>query len=412
MVVVPVGDEHRVEVVHRDLLERDRPPNLRDPGSQERIGQQSYPVELDEDRSVADVLHPSHCAIVGRFMLAAMPYVPAEDRYVRMQYRRSGRSGLLLPAISLGLWHNFGHDRPLDTGRAVLRRAFDLGITHFDLANNYGPPYGSAEENFGQIFRTDLAPFRDELVLSTKAGYDMWPGPYGEWGSRKYLLSSLDQSLARMSVDYVDIFYSHRFDPQTPLEETMGALDTAVRQGKALYVGISSYSAAKTAEATSILRELGTPLVIHQPSYSMLNRWIEPDLLDTLEELGIGCIVFSPLAQGMLTDKYLEGIPAGSRATQHSTLSPDLITEESLAKIRALNEIAARRGQTLAQMAIAWVLRDLRVTSALVGASSVEQLEANVGALDRPDFLEEELAEIDRYATESDINLWATSSQE
>jgi L-glyceraldehyde 3-phosphate reductase len=345
-------------------------------------------------------------------MLAAMPYVPAEDRYARMQYRRSGRNGLLLPAISLGLWHNFGHDRALETGRAILRRAFDLGITHFDLANNYGPPYGSAEENFGRIFRTDLAPFRDELVLSTKAGYDMWPGPYGEWGSRKYLLSSLDQSLARMSVDYVDIFYSHRFDPQTPLEETMGALDTAVRQGKALYVGISSYSAAKTAEATSILRELGTPLIIHQPSYSMLNRWIEPDLLDALEELGIGCIVFSPLAQGMLTDKYLEGIPAGSRATQHSTLSPDLITEESVAKIRALNEIAARRGQTLAQMAIAWVLRDRRVTSALVGASSVEQLEGNVGALDRLDFSEEELAEIDRYATESDINLWAASSDE
>jgi L-glyceraldehyde 3-phosphate reductase len=345
-------------------------------------------------------------------MLAAMPYVPAEDRYVRMQYRRSGRSGLLLPAISLGLWHNFGHDRPLETGRAILRRAFDIGITHFDLANNYGPPYGSAEENFGTIFRTELAPYRDELVISTKAGYDMWPGPYGEWGSRKYLLSSLDQSLGRMRLDYVDIFYSHRFDPQTPLEETMGALDTAVRQGKALYVGISSYSAAKTAEATAILRELGTPLLIHQPSYSMLNRWIEPDLLDTLEELRIGCIVFSPLAQGMLTDKYLEGIPPGSRATQHSTLSPDVITEESLAKIRALNEIAAGRGQSLAQMAIAWTLRDPRVTSALVGASSVEQLEANVGALDRLDFTEDELAEIDRFATESDINLWAASSQE
>jgi L-glyceraldehyde 3-phosphate reductase len=412
MVVVPVGDEHRVEVVDRNLVKRDGSPNLRDPVPQERIGQQPDPVELDEDRAVTDVLHTSHCAIVRRSMLAAMVYAPADDRYVQMQYRRSGRSGLLLPAISFGLWQNFGHDRPLETGRAILRRAFDLGITHFDLANNYGPPYGSAEENFGQIFRADLAPFRDELVLSTKAGYDMWPGPYGEWGSRKYLLSSLDQSLARMGVDYVDIFYSHRFDPQTPLEETMGALDASVRQGKALYVGISSYSAAKTAEAAAILRELGTPLLIHQPSYSMLNRWIEPDLLDTLDEIGVGCIVFSPLAQGMLTDKYLEGIPAGSRATRHSTLSPDLITDEARDKIRALNEIAAARGQTLAQMAIAWVLRDLRVTSALVGASSVEQLEANVRALDRLDFTEDELAEIDRYATESDINLWAASSRE
>jgi L-glyceraldehyde 3-phosphate reductase len=361
---------------------------------------------------VTDVLHTSHCAIVRRSMLAAMVYAPADDRYVRMQYRRSGRSGLLLPAISFGLWQNFGHDRPLETGRAILRRAFDLGITHFDLANNYGPPYGSAEENFGQIFRADLAPYRDELVLSTKAGYDMWPGPYGEWGSRKYLLSSLDQSLTRMGVDYVDIFYSHRFDPETPLEETMGALDAAVRQGKAFYVGISSYSAAKTAEAAAILRELGTPLLIHQPSYSMLNRWIEPDLLDTLGELGVGCIVFSPLAQGMLTEKYLEGIPAGSRATQHSTLAPDLITDEARTKLRALNEIAARRGQTLAQMALAWALRDPRVTSALVGASSVEQLEANVGALDRLDFREDELAEIDRFATESDINIWAASSRE
>src|SRR5512133_2978239 len=340
-----------------------------------------------------------------------MPYLPAEDRYVRMQYRRSGRSGLLLPAVSLGLWHNFGHERPLETGRAILRRAFDLGITHFDLANNYGPPYGSAEESFGQIFRTDLAPYRDELVLSTKAGYDMWPGPYGEWGSRKYLLSSLDQSLARMGVDHVDIFYSHRFDPQTPLEETMGALDTAVRQGKALYVGISSYSAAKTAEAHAILRELGTPFVIHQPSYSMLNRWIEPDLLDALGELGIGCIVFSPLAQGMLTDKYLNGIPDGSRASRHGSLSPELLTPEALAKIRALNEIASRRGQTLAQLALAWTLRDPRVTSALIGASSVEQLEANVAALEKLDFSDEELAEIDQYATEADINIWAESSK-
>jgi L-glyceraldehyde 3-phosphate reductase len=342
-----------------------------------------------------------------------MIYAPSPERYERMLYRRCGRSGLLLPAISLGLWHNFGDDdRPLETGRAILRRAFDLGITHFDLANNYGPPYGSAEANFGRILSEDLAPFRDELVISTKAGYDMWPGPYGDWGSRKYLLSSLDQSLGRMGLEYVDIFYSHRFDPETPLEETMGALDTAVRQGKALYVGISSYSAAKTAEAFAILRELGTPLVIHQPSYSMLNRWIEDALLDTLGELGIGCIVFSPLAQGMLTDKYLRGMPEGSRATRDSTLSPDLITEDSLAKIRALGEIAAARGQSLAQLALAWTLRDPRVTSALVGASSVEQLEANVGALERLDFTTEELAEIDRYATESGINIWAASSRE
>jgi L-glyceraldehyde 3-phosphate reductase len=341
-----------------------------------------------------------------------MTYSPASERYRRMAYRRSGRSGLLLPAISLGLWHNFGHDRPLETSRAILRRAFDLGITHFDLANNYGPPYGSAEENFGRILAVDLAPFRDELVVSTKAGYDMWPGPYGDWGSRKYLLSSLDQSLKRMGLDYVDIFYSHRFDPETPLEETMGALDAAVRQGKALYAGISSYSAAKTAEATAILRELGTPPVIHQPSYSMLNRWIEEDLLDTLGELGIGCIVFSPLAQGMLTDKYLDGIPEGSRATRESTLSPELIIEETLEKIRALNQLAAARGQTLAQMALAWTLRDARVTSAVVGASSVAQLEANVAALDRLDFTDDELAEIDRFATDSGINIWAASSAE
>jgi L-glyceraldehyde 3-phosphate reductase len=342
-----------------------------------------------------------------------MTYAPASDRYERMRYRRSGRSGLLLPAISLGLWNNFGNDdRPLENGRAILRRAFDLGVTHFDLANNYGPPYGSAEENFGRILQDDLSPFRDELVISTKAGYDMWPGPYGDQGSRKYLLASLDQSLRRMGLDYVDIFYSHRFDPETPLEETMGALDTAVRQGKALYVGISSYSAAKTAEAFAILRELGTPFVIHQPSYSMLNRWIEGGLLDTLGELGIGCIVFSPLAQGMLTDKYLDGIPEGSRATRDATLSPDLITEEVLEKIRALNEIAAARGQTLAQLALAWTLRDPRVTSALIGASSVAQLEANVAALDRLDFTDDELAEIDRYATESGINLWAASSRE
>jgi L-glyceraldehyde 3-phosphate reductase len=341
-----------------------------------------------------------------------MTYVPADDRYERMQYRRSGRSGLQLPAVSLGLWNNFGHDHPLEASRAIVRRAFDLGITHFDLANNYGPPYGSAEENFGRMVENDLRPFRDELAISTKAGYDMWPGPYGEWGSRKYLLSSLDQSLSRMRLDYVDLFYSHRFDPDTPLEETMGALDTAVRQGKALYVGISSYSAEKTREAAAILRELGTPCVIHQPSYSMLNRWIEPDLLDALGELGIGCIVFSPLAQGMLTDKYLDGIPEGSRASRESSLSPDLLTPEALEKIRALNEIAGRRGQSLAQMAVAWVLRDERVTSALVGASSVAQLEANVAALENLDFSPDELAEIDEYATDSGINLWAGSSSE
>jgi L-glyceraldehyde 3-phosphate reductase len=339
-----------------------------------------------------------------------MPYVPAEDRYERMQYRRSGRSGLQLPAISLGLWQNFGHERPVETSRAIVRRAFDRGITHIDLANNYGPPYGSAEEVFGTLLAKDLAPFRDELVVSTKAGYDMWPGPYGEWGSRKYLLASLDQSLERMGLDYVDVFYSHRYDPETPLEETMGALATAVHQGKALYAGISSYSAAKTREAAALLRELGAPLLIHQPSYSMLNRWIEPELLDVLEEEGVGCIAFSPLAQGMLTDRYLEGVPEGSRASQDGSLSRQLLTDEALAKIRALTEIAARRGQTLAQMAVAWVLRHPRVTSALVGVSSVEQLESNLAAIERLDFDDDELAEIDRYATESEINLWARSS--
>jgi L-glyceraldehyde 3-phosphate reductase len=338
-------------------------------------------------------------------------YVPAPERYERMLYRRCGRSGLFLPAVSLGLWHNFGHDRPLETSRAIVRRAFDLGITHFDLANNYGPPYGSAEENFGRLLRQDLAPYRDELVISTKAGWDMWPGPYGEWGSRKYLLASLDQSLGRLGLDYVDIFYSHRFDPETPVEETMGALDTAVRQGKALYAGISSYSAPKTREAATILRDLGTPLLIHQPSYSMLNRWIEPELLDVLGELGMGCIVFSPLAQGMLTTKYLDGIPPGSRASRESSLSPRLLTEQTLAKIRALNDVAAGRGQSLAQMALAWTLRDPRVTSTLIGASSVEQLEENVRVLERLDFDDAELTEIDRYATESDINLWAISSE-
>ena len=339
-------------------------------------------------------------------------YLPSPGRYDQMQYRRCGRSGLQLPALSLGLWQNFGADAPLERSRAIVRRAFDLGITHFDLANNYGPPYGSAEETFGKLLRDDLRPYRDELVISTKAGYDMWPGPYGEWGSRKYLLASLDQSLARMGLEYVDIFYSHRFDPETPLEETMGALDRAVRAGKALYVGISSYSAAKTREAAAILRDLGTPLLIHQPSYSLLNRWIEPDLLDALGELGVGCIVFSPLAQGMLTDKYLDGVPAGSRASRPGSLSRDLLTDETLAKIRALNEIAARRGQSLAQLALAWTLRDPRMTSTLVGASSVEQLEANIATLENLDFTQDELAEIDRYATESDINIWATSSRE
>ncbi|HET6944939.1 MAG TPA: L-glyceraldehyde 3-phosphate reductase [Gaiellaceae bacterium] len=339
-----------------------------------------------------------------------MSYAPDSDRYARMQYRRCGRSGLELPALSLGLWQNFGSERPLETSRAIVRRAFDLGITHFDLANNYGPPYGSAEETFGLLLEHDLRPYRDELVISTKAGYDMWPGPYGDHGSRKYLLASLDQSLRRMGVDYVDIFYSHRADPDTPLEETMGALDTAVRQGKALYAGISSYSPTRTKDAAAILRDLGTPLLIHQPSYSMLNRWIEDGLLDVLEEVGAGCIVFSPLAQGMLTDRYLDGIPADSRAAQQGSLSPDLLTDDSLERIRALNELAAGRGQTLAQLALAWALRDERVTSALVGASSVEQLEANVAALDRLALSSDELAEIDRYAVDSGINIWARSS--
>ncbi len=341
-----------------------------------------------------------------------MSYTPAADRYERMIYNRCGASGIRLPAVSLGLWHNFGHDRPLELSREVVRRAFDLGITHFDLANNYGPPYGAAEENFGWLLRRELRPFRDELVISTKAGYDMWPGPYGEWGSRKYLLASLDQSLARLGLDYVDIFYSHRFDPETPLEETMGALDTAVRQGKALYVGISSYSSHKTGEAAALLRELGTPLLIHQPSYSLVNRWIERGLLDTLAAEGAGCIVFSPLAQGLLTDKYLHGVPEGSRASRAGSFSADLLTDETLAKVRALDEIASRRGQTLAQMAVAWTLRDPQVTSSLIGASSVGQLEANVAALDRLDFASDELAEIDRYATESSVNIWAASSRE
>src|SRR5580765_6299270 len=339
-----------------------------------------------------------------------MAYVPAAERYDAMRYNRCGASGLKLPAVSLGLWHNFGHDRPLDSGRAFVRRAFDLGVTHFDLANNYGPPYGSAEENFGRLFTQDLAPYRDELVISTKAGYDMWPGPYGEWGSRKYLLASLDQSLKRMGLDYVDIFYSHRVDPETPLEETMGALDAAVRQGKALYVGISSYSAQRTREAAAILRGLGTPLLIHQPSYSMINRWIEEELLDVLAEERIGAIAFSPLAQGLLTDRYLDGVPVDSRAAREGSFSQNMLSEANLANARALREIARGRGQTLPQMALAWTLRDPRVTSALIGASSVAQLDDNLAALDRLDFTPEELTEIDRFAVEGGVNLWATSS--
>jgi L-glyceraldehyde 3-phosphate reductase len=337
-------------------------------------------------------------------------YLAADDRYAAMLYRRCGRSGLQLPAISLGLWQNFGDDRPLRDSRAILRRAFDLGITHFDLANNYGPPYGSAELNFGRIFAEDFAPYREELVISTKAGYDMWPGPYGEWGSRKYLLGSLDQSLARMRIEHVDIFYSHRFDPQTPLEETMGALDAAVRAGKARYVGISSYGPERTIEAARILRELGTPLLIHQPSYSMLNRWIERELLDVLEREGVGAIVFSPLAQGMLTDRYLDGVPEDSRVRRGNYFSQDMLSEQNLDHVRALNEIAKRRGQSLAQLAIAWALRDERVTSALLGASSVNQLEQNVAALQHTDFDADELAEIDRHAEDGGVNLWAQSS--
>ncbi len=337
-------------------------------------------------------------------------YLPADDRYDRMPYRRCGRRGLKLPTLSLGMWQNFGSGRPLEHARGILRRSFDLGITHFDLANNYGPPYGSAEENFGRLFARDFKRYRDELVISTKAGYDMWPGPYGDRGSRKYLLASLDQSLGRMGLDYVDIFYSHRFDPETPLEETIGALDTAVKQGKALYAGISSYSARRTAEAAEILRELGTPLLIHQPSYSMFNRWIERELLGVLEEEGIGCIAFSPLAQGMLTDKYLRGVPEDSRAREGGSFSERMLTEDNLARARALNEIAAGRGQSLAQLALAWVLRDPRITSALIGVSSVEQLEDNVAALDHLDFDQDELREIDRYAQDGQVNIWAQSS--
>ena len=345
-----------------------------------------------------------------------MTYTPAEDRYESMPYRRVGRSGLQLPAVSLGLWHNFGDDVPFETQRSILRRAFDLGVTHFDLANNYGPPYGSAETNFGRHMKDDFRPFRDELIISSKAGYDMWPGPYGNWGSRKYLLASLDQSLDRMGLDYVDIFYSHRPDPETPLEETMGALDTAVRSGRALYAGISSYSAEKTVEAARILREMGTPLLIHQPSYSMLNRWVEqgdPNLFQALKETGAGSIAFSPLAQGLLTNKYLGGVPENSRAAAGKSLDPSQLSDENLDRVRGLNRIAESRGQSLAQMAIAWVLRTQRngisITSALVGASSVRQLEDSLAAVQNLEFTDQELADIDTFAQDSDINLWAAA---
>lgn len=340
------------------------------------------------------------------------PYRADPDRYdERMPYRRVGRSGLKLPAVSLGLWHNFGDDVPFATQRDILRRAFDLGITHFDLANNYGPPYGAAEENFARHLRRDFAPYREQLVISTKAGWDFWPGPYGDLGSRKYLLDSLDASLQRMGIDHVDIFYHHRADPDTPFEETMGALDHAVRSGRARYVGISSYSPSRTRQAVEILNALGTPLLIHQPSYSMLNRWVEEGLLDTLDELGVGCIAFSPLAQGMLTDKYLQGIPQGSRAAQGKSLSKDLLTAQNLERIAALNRIAADRGQTLAQLAIAWVLRRPEVTSALIGASSVRQLEDSAAAVTGLGFSEAELAAIDEHARDGGLNLWARPSQ-
>ena len=339
-----------------------------------------------------------------------MTFTAADARYDRQPYRRVGRSGLVLPSVSLGLWQNFGDTSSFDTQREILRRAFDLGVNHFDLANNYGPPYGAAETNFGRHLADDFRPYRDELVISTKAGYDMWPGPYGNFGSRKYLLASLDQSLGRMGLDYVDVFYSHRADPDTPLEETMSALHTAVTSGRALYAGISSYSPERTRQAAAILADLGTPLLIHQPSYSMFNRWIEDGLLDTLEETGVGCIAFSPLAQGMLTDRYLGGVPEGSRASRPGSLSKDLLTDTALHHIRALAEIASGRGQTLAQMALAWALRDRRVTSVLIGASSVQQLEDNIGAVDGPAFGPEELDLINRHAVESGINLWSPSS--
>jgi L-glyceraldehyde 3-phosphate reductase len=338
-------------------------------------------------------------------------YDAAGDRYETGRYRRCGRSGLKLPEVSLGLWHNFGDDRPFETQRAICRRAFDLGITHFDLANNYGPPYGSAEANFGRILATDFRGYRDELVISTKAGYDMWPGPYGDWGSRKYLIASLDQSLRRMGIDHVDIFYSHRFDPNTPLAETLGALDFAVRSGRARYAGISSYSSARTVEAARILHDLGTPLLIHQPSYSMFNRWTEKqDLLSTLDRVGAGCIAFSPLAQGLLTDRYLDGVPADSRVATGGAMTAEMLSDDVLSRVRSLADIAKRRGQSLAQLAIQWALRDPRMTSVVIGASSVAQLEANAAAVNGPALTQEELAEIDRYATEADIDLWAPSS--
>ncbi|HAM27363.1 MAG TPA: aldo/keto reductase [Microbacteriaceae bacterium] len=339
-----------------------------------------------------------------------MTYLASDSRYDFMPYRRTGRSGLMLPAVSLGLWQNFGHDVPMERQQQILRRAFDLGVTHIDLANNYGPPYGSAEANFGEHLRRDFAPYRDELVISTKAGYDMWPGPYGNFGSRKYLTASLDQSLARMGLDYVDIFYSHRADPHTPLEETMGALHTAVTSGKALYAGISSYSPGRTREAAAILANLGTPLLIHQPSYSMFNRWVEDDLLDTLGELGVGCIAFSPLAQGLLTDRYLRGIPENARAAREGSLQKSMVNDGTLTAIRALTDIAESRGQNLAQLAISWTLRNVGVTSALVGASSVQQLEANLAAVSNLDFTADELAAIDDHAVDMGINLWAESS--
>jgi len=338
-------------------------------------------------------------------------YLPDDSRYERLPYMRCGRSGLLLPRISLGLWQNFGGSEPFENAREMVLRAFDHGVTHFDLANNYGPPPGSAEENFGRILATDLAGYRDELIISTKAGYDMWPGPYGEWGSRKYLLASLDQSLERMGLDYVDIFYSHRYDPDTPLEETMGALDTAVRSGRALYVGISSYSPQKTREAAVILRDLKTPFIIHQPSYSMLNRWIEKGLLQVLQQEGLGCIAFSPLAQGLLTSKYLNGIPESSRAAQDGSFQKNVVNERNLTSVRALDRIAQERGQSLAQMAIAWVLRQPAVTSALIGASRWAQIEECLGALKNLRFTDDELARIDRHAVEGHLNIWAQSSE-
>jgi len=389
----------------------------------DETGRGGIDIAVGPDESLRDRAYPGEDAIPPGFRrhfradltpnreyAARVPYQAASDRYDSMHYRRCGNSGIQLPAVSLGLWNNFGDDRRLDTQRAILRRAFDRGICHFDLANNYGPPAGSAELNFGRILREDFLPYRDELIISTKAGYDMWPGPYGEWGSRKYLLASLDQSLRRMGLDYVDIFYSHRFDPDTPLEETLGAVDTAIRQGKALYAGVSSYSAVRTRDALRILRELGTPLLIHQPSYSLVNRWIEDDLLAVLGEAGVGCIVFSPLAQGLLTDRYLDGIPEGSRASKGTFFNPDWLNEDHLAHVRALNEIAQSRGQSLAQMAVAWVLRDERVTSALIGASSVRQLDDTLAALDRLDFSDDELAAIEEHAVDFGINIWARSS--